>query len=630
MFPMNLWAELQRRHVVRVAGLYLVGAWLAVQVAATLLPVFDAPGWVMKVLVGLLLIGAIPTLIFSWVFELTSDGIRRERDLDRSPGGVDHTARKLDIAVIMLLLTVVAVTLFDSRGPAVTRVSDEAAAVASAQSGNGTQAPARDGGGTAAAQSIAVLAFADLSPAKDQEYFADGISEEILNALAKIRGLHVAGRTSAFHYKGRNEDLRSIGRALNVAHVLEGSVRKQGDRVRITAQLIRSDDGFHLWSETFDGDLSDVFMLQERIARAIASELQVVLQGDSRQRLVPVATENPEAYANFLQANAIFNRRERLRFANGIELLDEALRLDPTFARAHARLAAFHVLAPEYIAADVDASIAAAEQHARRAIELLPTLAEPHTVLGYAQSMRSDFVAEREWYERALALEPDDVLSNFWYAIHFVRAGYLQGAAPLMDRVLELEPMLPNGLNWRAWLHEFDGDASGARRLGSRALDLGLQSANLVLAFVEHREGNSSAAIAAMERGIATFAAGVPEETAASVAAGVFGDDPARQRAVAHILALLDSAGDASVSAPLPFWLILLDDPATALHLVTVSQFHSHQWALGLWHPRGLTGRQLPEFADFARKTGLAALWDRHGPPDMCAKLANGDYRCHR
>jgi TolB-like protein len=625
----NFLAELQRRHVARVAGLYLVGAWLTVQVAATLLPVFDAPDWVMKVLVGLLLVGAIPTLVLSWIFELTSDGLRRDRGAEAPTPNVDRTARKLDITVIVLLAAVAAFTLVDSRIPAASQHGSGAA------TDTRTDADATGVGGadpvrTPSAHSIAVLAFADLSPTGDQEYFADGISEEILNALAKIPGLHVAGRTSAFHFKGRNEDLRSIGRALDVAHVLEGSVRKQGEKVRITAQLIRSGDGFHLWSETFDGDLTDVFTLQERIARAIAAKLSIVLRGDGEQRLVPVATDNPEAYANFLQANAIFNRRERARFANGIELLEEAVRLDPTFARAHARLAAFHVLAPEYMGAALDTSIASAEKHARRALELLPTLAEPHTVIGYMHSMRRDFLAERESYERALELEPDDVLSNFWYAIHFVRAGYLAEGVRKMDRLLMLEPMLPNGLNWRSWLHEFEGNGPAARRAASRALDLGLQSAATVLAFVEFRYGNGADAIAAMTRGIGTFAAGVPEETAAIVAAGIFGDAPARQHAVAHLRMLLEAAGDAGVPAPLPFWLILLDEPATALQLVTERPSHSHQWALGLWHPRGQAARQLPEFAGFARKTGLAALWDRHGPPDYCSRRANGDYGCDR
>ena len=150
-------------------------------------------------------------------------------------------------------------------------------------------------------------------PGVNQEYFSDGIAEEILNALVKVKDLKVAGRTSSFSFKGKNEDLRTVGKALGVAHVLEGSVRKQGDRVRITAQLIRTKDGFHLWSETYDGDLQDVFVLQERIAQAITGKLQVILQGDQKTRLVQAGTRNTEAYGLYLKASAIFNRREPCR-----------------------------------------------------------------------------------------------------------------------------------------------------------------------------------------------------------------------------------------------------------------------------------------------------------------------------
>jgi TolB-like protein len=480
---------------------------------------------------------------------------------------------------------------------------------------------------TPAQKSIAVLAFTDLSPAKDQEYFSDGIAEEILNALVKVKDLKVAGRTSSFYFKGKNEDLRKIGETLGVAHILEGSVRKQGEKVRITAQLVKADDGFHLWSETYDGDLADVFELQEQIARKITGELQLMLQGDQQTRLVPVATADPEGYTKFLQATAIFNRRERARFPDAIALLEDSIRLDPDFARAHARLGALHVLSSEYTGADREASIGAARLHANRAIELLPTLAEPHAVLAYAHGLRREFVAEREAYERGLAVDPNDVLCNFWSGLWYVRMGYGIEAVRHLDRLLEIDPMLPNGLNWRGWLYVYEGDWVNARRVVGRALDLGLAPGHLGMAFIEEAEGRNDRAIAEMQLGYAAFGAGMLEETPAIVAAGIFGDEAARLAAAQHLESVVAGRKD-DVLGPIPFGLIMLGEHERALELLESGFTSSSIWQLGLWHPRGLAARRLPQFAEFARRVGFAQTWDKYGPPDGCRKTEGGDYVC--
>ncbi|HMK73039.1 MAG TPA: protein kinase, partial [Myxococcaceae bacterium] len=302
---------------------------------------------------------------------------------------------------------------------------------------------------TSGVPSIAVLPFVNLSSDKEQEYFSDGISEEILDALARVKGLKVAGRTSSFHFKGRNDDLRTIGETLGVANLLEGSVRKQGNRVRITAQLIQVADGFHLWSKTFEGDLTDVFDLQERIARAITGELKVVLQGEQRTRLVPVATTNPEAYALYLQATTIFNRREGPRFHDAIAQVEQAVRLDPGYARAWSRLATLQVLLPIYFPSELDSSLASAELAARRAIALEPSLAEPHAVLGLTYERERRYLEAREAYRRALELDPDDVTANFWFGAHLITAGYVRQGEQVLDKVLAIDPIVPNPLGWR-------------------------------------------------------------------------------------------------------------------------------------------------------------------------------------
>ena len=258
---MSFLAELRRRNVIRMAGLYLVGAWLVTQVAATLLPVFDAQAWAMKAVVGLLAVGFLPAIVFAWVFELTPEGLKRDADVPLAQSIAPRTARSMERIFLLLLALALGFFAFDKFVIAPRR---EAASVAAA-----TQAAAAKSAAPAPTdeQSIAVLPFDDLSPTQDQAYFSDGIAEELMNALAQIKGLKVAGRASSSYYKERKLPLGEIGTALGVATVLEGAVRKQGERVRITARLTRVHDSLQLWSDSYDGDLQDVFALQERIAR---------------------------------------------------------------------------------------------------------------------------------------------------------------------------------------------------------------------------------------------------------------------------------------------------------------------------------------------------------------------------
>ncbi|WP_146908520.1 hypothetical protein [Arenimonas daejeonensis] len=323
---MSLLTELGRRNVIRMAGLYLVGAWLVVQVAETVLPAFDVPGWVLRALIILLAIGFVPALVVSWVFELTPEGLKRDRGPVPDKPMAARTGRRMDRLLLVGLGLVTVLILADRFWPSTPEIS----ALAGSEAGSGPLSPAADDPSSAetagegepasespapaARKSIAVLAFADLSPEQDQEYFSDGMAEEILNALAQVPGLKVTGRTSSFHFKGRDEDLRTIGEVLGVEHILEGSVRKQGNQVRITAQLVQASDGFHVWSQVYDGELSDVFELQERIAHAIADKLKLVLQDGPSQRLVTASTSSPEAYEKYLQATAIINRRQAPRF----------------------------------------------------------------------------------------------------------------------------------------------------------------------------------------------------------------------------------------------------------------------------------------------------------------------------
>jgi len=275
---MSILEELRRRNVIRVAALYLVASWLLVQVADILLDAFDVPSWGMRLLVAILILGFPMVLIFSWIFELTPDGLRREADISRS-GESPPTARKINILTIVLLVLAVGVVVLD-------RVLPETPSV---------EGPSPDASTAAPIRSIAVLPFVNLSDDPTNVYFSEGLSEELLNMLAAIPELRVTARTSSFSFKDKDLDIPAIGRALNVATVLEGSVRKSGDRLRITVQLIDVENGFHIWSETYDRDMDDIFAVQDEIANAVVGALRVSMLGEA-----PRAREtDPEAFSAF-------------------------------------------------------------------------------------------------------------------------------------------------------------------------------------------------------------------------------------------------------------------------------------------------------------------------------------------
>src|SRR5437870_7423000 len=301
--------ELKRRNVIRAAGLYLVGAWLLTQVASTVLPMFGAPDWLPRSIVILLVIGFVPTLIFSWVFELTPQGLKRDEDVPIEQSIAPQTARRMNRMIIAVLVLAVAYFVFDKF---VLTPRREAALVAAR--------PSAEPKSAANAKSVAVLAFANLSDDKGSEYFSDGISEELLTVLQKIPGLHVAARTSAFSFKGKNATAQEIGQKLGVAHLVEGSVRKSGNGVRIAARLTRANTGEELWSENFTRDLKDVFAVQTELAQTIVGQLGSQLTDGAADPAAKAAiqaqvkaaekggTKNVEAHQHYLQGRFYANR----------------------------------------------------------------------------------------------------------------------------------------------------------------------------------------------------------------------------------------------------------------------------------------------------------------------------------
>ena len=320
-----------------MAGLYLVGAWLLTQVASTVLPAFDVPAWALRALIIVLVIGFVPALVFAWVFELTPSGLKRDEDVTPQESVAPQTARRMDRLIIVVLICALVYFGIDKFVLAPRRDT-----APPPQTTGHVPGRANTDATKINARSIAVLPFVNMTTDKENEFFSDGLSEEILNSLARIDGMQVVGRTSSFQFKGKNDDLRTIGDKLGAASLLEGSVRREGDRARITAQLIRASDGIHLWSQTYDRTLQDTLAVQLDIAEKVAGVLDVVLDDRQRERMRAAGVKNVDAFIAYQKGWKTYTDAHRkldldlidtLRLAN-IEF-DKAIALEPDFSFAY-------------------------------------------------------------------------------------------------------------------------------------------------------------------------------------------------------------------------------------------------------------------------------------------------------
>jgi len=411
-------AELRRRKVVRVAAVYLVVAWLLVQVAGTISEPMGLPHWTLKLVITLAALGFPLACALAWAFDVTPTGI------ERTPAAVplpEATFAPPDPAAL----------------PAATAPAVQGLPAASA-------APALPAAETAAAaeapDSIAILPFVDMSPGRDQEYFCDGIAEEIINALCCIRDLRIASRTSSFQFKGRAADVREIGRTLGVGAVLEGSVRKAGDRVRITAQLVSSADGYHLWSESYDRELCDVFAIQTEIAQKMVQALRVSLSKQERELIQRRGTSNGEAYDLYLRGQAHLRDGTDTAMGPAIEFFREAIRRDERFAQAHAGIAHAQSLKGLWrvgmTQADFDEAFAASQ----RALELEPRMPEAYVARAMLLSLQGRAREADQDFEEAIRLNPASFEAHYSYARHCFQVGDFARAVPLYEAAIKLRP----------------------------------------------------------------------------------------------------------------------------------------------------------------------------------------------
>jgi len=439
---MSLFTELKRRNVFRMGIAYVVVAWVLLQAIDFVLDVIAAPDWVLQVFLLAAVAGLPIVLIFSWVFEITPEGIKRESQVDRTHSITQHTGHKLDRTIITFLALAVILLLGErfisnqDTENAPGSISPETSQVESSTIAEKPPFEVESGN----VRSVAVLPFVNMSSDPEQEYFSDGLAEELLNRLAQNSQLQVAARTSSFQFKGQNQDISEIGRQLKVDNVLEGSVRKSGNRLRITAQLIRVDSGFHLWSETFEREMDDIFAIQDDIASAISTALEAELGAGSTKpddRL----TDNMEAYQAYLKGRYLLNERGPDNMLKAHEQFEKATRLDPDFSKAWADMAFNYSLLPAY-SADITSQQAwkIVRAAANKALELDPKSAEAYVALGRGD-IEDGLLTILDFYEKAYELAPrnPDVVNLYGDFMQFI--GDFKAAERVEQEAIDLDPL---------------------------------------------------------------------------------------------------------------------------------------------------------------------------------------------
>jgi serine/threonine-protein kinase len=466
---MNFFAELKRRNVYKVAVAYAVVAWLVIQAASIFLPAFDAPPWVMKIFIIVIVLGSPVALVMSWAFEITPEGIKRESEIPPNESIRRRTGRKIVGITFVLAVIAAGLLAFNLFRSKPTTLPATAALITN--------------------KSVAVLAFANLSDDKGSEYFSDGISEELLTVLQKIPGLHVAARTSAFSFKGKNATAQEIGQKLGVAHLVEGSVRKAGDVVRIAARLTRTDTGEQLWSENFTRDLKDVFAVQTELAQTIVGQLSGQITGVAANPEVKAAiraqvqaaekggTKNVDAHQHYLQGRFYSNRGSEKSAGEALVEYQRAVELDPSFALAWAGLAQTHVWYCGYSSAigrtGFDDHLARAREAAARALAIEPNL--PEALLARAMIQLNfdfDWNGAAETVRSALALAPADPALVTAAGTLALARGDTTRAIELYRQAVALDPVNPSPRALLASILGATGRFAEARAEYAREIEL--------------------------------------------------------------------------------------------------------------------------------------------------------------
>jgi TolB-like protein/Flp pilus assembly protein TadD len=456
MNPGNFFAELKRRNVYKVAVAYAVVAWLVIQAASIFFPTFNAPQWAMQVVILVLVVGFPIALAFSWAFEITPEGIVRESDVAADRSITHHTGRK--IVAVTAVLAVIAAGLFVFQ--LVRSKSQETLR-------QGASA-ARTEGATVSSKSIAVLPFDNLSHDPDNAYFCEGVQDEILTRLAKVADLKVISRTSTQHFKSTPDNLPQIAQQLGVANILEGSVQKANDQVRVNVQLINAQNDTHLWADTYDRKLTDIFAVESEIAKTIAETLQARLSGSEKNSIAKAPTANPEAYELYLKGRFFWNKRNGDDLRKAIDYFNQTIAKDPNYALAYVGVADSYLLLPSYGAVSPVDSLPEARAALKKALALDDSMPEAHASFGLLDTVELNLQSSIGELKRAVELNPNYATAHHWLALALMTVGQFDPGIAQARRALELDPLSLIINSDFSWLYlcsrRYDEAAAQARK----------------------------------------------------------------------------------------------------------------------------------------------------------------------
>jgi TolB-like protein/Tfp pilus assembly protein PilF len=422
----NFFAELKRRNVYKVAVAYAVVGWLLVQVTTQVFPIFEIPNWALRLIVLAIIVGFPIALVIAWAFELTPEGLKRTEDVDLAAQGARNSHAWIYVVIVGVLLSI---GLFFIGRYSASRTTEDGRSPATA--------------GSLPQKSIAILPFESLSEDKSNAYFAEGVQDEILTRLAKVADLKVIARTSTQKFKSAPENLSDIAKQLGVLNILEGSVQKAGDQVRVNVQLINALTDAHLWAETFDRKLTDIFAVESEIAKTVAETLQAKLSSSAEHVLASRPTENPEAHELYLKGRYFWNRRTGANLQKAADYFQQAIGKDPAYALAYSGLADCHVLLPAYaeLGSNPRDELPKALEAARKAVELDDTLGEAHTSLARALASDLQLPAAMSEFKRAIELNPNYATAHQWFGECLQSQGRLEEALAELKRAQELDPL---------------------------------------------------------------------------------------------------------------------------------------------------------------------------------------------
>lgn len=606
---MGIIGELKRRNVFKVTVAYVVVGWVVLQVAETIAPIMNLPDQISQYILFFLIAGLPITIFFSWVYELTPEGVKKQSEVDREISITVGTGRKIDFLIIGGLILAIGGLIYER---------DELNGIDEGSMAQGENS-----------QTIAVLPFADMSAAKDQEYFGDGIAEEILNVLVKVEGLEVTSRTSAFSLKGKGLTIPEMAKVLDVKYIVEGSIRNAGNSVRVTAQLIEVENDKHLWSETYDRKLDDIFAIQDEISQAISKALKVKLIGGADIENRP--TKNLEAYQLYLQGRQLILQRGLANLNIGTDLLERTVALDPNFTEAWANLATGLVLIPVYdLESDRKTELFRGGVAADKALSLDPNSAQAWAAKGWFYQFNLLWAESRNAFEKAIVLNPNNEIGFLWLGYHFISTGYTKEGLITLKKALKITPKsgVLHGLIARA--HLALGDFDNALISSDMALSQGWTSSYQVRTNIFLNQGKHKEALTNLKKWFELGQGGYGRDGAmysndnleVYIAAFI---DPSKVDQARKLIQKDVNEGHFTQA----YWgSLLINDEKQ--YVLTAKRINSDpSFAIGhLWyvHSRPLLNKKAVK--RLLKSLGLVSYWKNYGWPDYCRAGGEDDFVC--